>query len=110
MGSSASDIKALYIVVNAGFADEVIEIARECGAGGATILNARGEGSMHKSFMGITVDAEKELVLSLVRKDVAKKIMVAVREKAGLKSPASGVCFTVPVDSITKINKPVPQD
>mgnify|MGYP000950514800 CR=1 FL=1 len=33
--------KALFIIVNAGHADDVIEIARSEGAGGATILNAR---------------------------------------------------------------------
>lgn len=95
---TGNNVKALFIIVNAGFADEVVEIAREAGAGGATIINARGIGSVHKSIMGITVDTEKEMVLSLVSGDVAEKIMAVIKEKAGLKSPVNGICFIMPVE------------
>ena len=94
------NLKALYIIVNAGFADKVVEIAREAGAVGATILNARGIGPVHKSIMGITVDTEKEMVLTVVDGDTAEKIMAAIKEKAGLKSPASGICFIMPVEKM----------
>ena len=97
----ANDIKALFIIVNAGFAETVIEIAREQGAGGATIINARGSSPIHKSIMGITVDTEKEMVLSLVEKDKADRIIASIKEKAGLGSPAHGICFVMPVDRMT---------
>ena len=96
--------KALYIVVNAGFSDDVMEIARAAGAKGATIMNARGEGAIHKSFMGITVDSEKEILLILIDDETAQKIMDAVKEKAGVNSPAKGVCFTTAVERTTLIN------
>ena len=96
----AENIKALCIVVNVGFADEVADIARDAGASGATIINARGVGSVHKSIMGITVDSEREIVLSLVDKETAEKIAAAVREKAGLKTPADGICFMMPIDKM----------
>ena len=100
------DIKALFIVVNAGFSEEAINIARAAGAGGATILNSRGEGATHKSVLGITVDFEKEMVLSLVQKSVADKIMGQIKEKMGIRSPANGICFTMPVENLTEINLP----
>ena len=100
---NTDNIKALFIVVNAGFADEVIDLARAAGASGATIINARGEGALHKSFLGITIDSAKEMILSLVDKDTSEKIMASVKEKAGLKSPANGICFTMPVDRITEM-------
>ena len=99
-----NEIKALYIVINAGFSDEVMDIARAAGAKGATIMNARGEGSQHKSIMGITVDAEKEILLMLIDSETADKIMAAVKESAGISSPAKGVCFTMPVEKTTLIN------
>ena len=46
----ANNMKALYIIVNAGFADEVMEIARGAGAKGATIINARGTGACINRF------------------------------------------------------------
>lgn len=102
----ANNMKALYIIVNAGFADEVVEIAREAGAGGATIINARGTGVVHKAILGITIDAEKEMILSLVDGDTAEKIILAVK---GLKSPVNGICFMLPVEKVVSVNKFVPQ-
>ena len=100
--SQAVNKKALYIIVNIGFSAEIAEIIRKAGAGGATIQNARGIGALHKSILGITVDTEKEVILSVVDEDVADRIIDAVREKAGQSSPASGICFTMPVDRFTK--------
>ncbi|MCL2665792.1 MAG: P-II family nitrogen regulator, partial [Defluviitaleaceae bacterium] len=63
---STQKAKLLLIVVNAGYAEEVIETAREAGAKGATVVNARGTGKNRESFLGITVDAEKEIILSIM--------------------------------------------
>ncbi|SHI07865.1 nitrogen regulatory protein P-II family [Sporobacter termitidis DSM 10068] len=103
-----NNIKALYIIVNAGFADEIVEMARKAGATGATIINARGTGAVHKAIFGITIDAEKEMILSLVDEDTADRIITIVKEKAGVKSPANGICFIMPVDKMIAVNKFVP--
>lgn len=96
------NLKALFIIVNAGFAEEIVNIARAEGASGATIINARGETVRHQTIMGITVDSEKEIILSIVEGNIATKIMDAIREKAGIKSPAHGVCFFMPVEKMTE--------
>jgi len=101
---SANNTKALLIVINAGFSAEVMNVAREAGAKGATIMNARGEGVMHKSFMGITLDSEKEMILMLIDDETSQKIMTAVKEKVGVNSLANGICFTMPVEKTTIIN------
>lgn len=97
------NMKALFVIVNAGFSDEIIGLARECGARGATVITARGIGLNVKEIMGITVDREREIVLSIVDGDTAEKIMAGVKEKAGISSIAHGVCFALPVDNITKM-------
>ncbi len=97
-------IKALFIIVNAGYTDAVMEIVRAEGASGATILNARGEGAKHESFLGITVDSEKEMIMTLVDQETAKRITAAMKETAGWKSTLRGVCFALPVDRVVGIN------
>ncbi len=96
-----NELKALYIIVNAGFASEVVDIARAEGATGATIINARGSVAKPKTILGITIDTEKEIVLSVVKKEVAVKIMEQVKEKAGVGTPAHGLCFFLPVEMST---------
>lgn len=98
-------MKALNIIVNAGFADEIMDIVREQGANGATILNARGAGATHHMFMGISLDIEKEIIISIVRADIADRIMTAIKERAGINTPAHAICYTMPVDKFTKLDK-----
>ncbi len=104
---SSDQIKALFIVVNAGYTDTIMDIVRAEGAGGATVINARGEGVNHESFMGITIDSEKEIILTLVDSATAKRIMCDIKEKAGWKSPLHGVCFVMPVNKAIGINAPI---
>ncbi len=95
------ELKALYIIVNAGFSADVVEIARSQGATGATIINARGSVAKPKTILGITIDTEKEIILSVVEKDVAIKIMEKVKETAGVGTEIHGLCFFVPVEMST---------
>lgn len=95
------ELKALYIIVNAGFSAEVVEIARQHGSTGATIINARGSVAKPKTILGITIDTEKEIVLSVVEKSVAVKIAEAIKEKAGVGTAAHGLCFFLPVEMST---------
>ncbi len=95
------ELKVLYIIVNAGFATEIVDIARENGSTGATILNARGSVANPQTIFGITIDPEKEIVLTIVEKAVAKKIMESVKEKAGTGTPAHAISFYMPVEMST---------
>ena len=95
------ELKALYIIVNAGFSAEVVEIARAAGATGATIINARGSVAKPKTILGITIDTEKEIVLCVVEKDVAIRTVEQIKAKAGVGTSAHGLCFFLPVEMST---------
>ena len=97
------NMKSIFIIVNAGYSSQLVDIIREAGANGATIINARGESSLHKVFMGITVDSEKEIILCLVNENISDRVLAAVKEKAGYDSPAHSVCFVMPVDKTVGI-------
>ena len=102
---NTENMKVLMIIVNAGFAEEFMELARECGARGGTIINARGTGSGDKSILGIVIEPEKEMIMSVVSEDIAEKIMLEIKNRGGVKTPANGICICMPVDATTYINK-----
>ncbi len=95
------ELKALYVIVNAGFSSQIVDIARECGSTGATIINARGSVKNPQTILGITIDTEKEIILSVVEKEVGDKIMQKVKENAGVGTNAHGLCFYMPVEMST---------
>lgn len=99
--------KALYVIVNIGFAEEIAEIMRKEGAGGATIINARGVGPVQQSILGITIDTEKEIILSVVDEEVSVRIIRAIRENAGFDTPSHSICFTMPVDRFVMTGEPI---
>lgn len=96
---------ALNIVANAGYTDIIMDILRAEGARGATILNARGIGAAHQIFMGISLDTEKEIIITLVTADIAGRIMAEIRKSAGIETPTHAICYTMPVDKMTALNK-----
>ncbi|MDD2209181.1 MAG: P-II family nitrogen regulator [Bacilli bacterium] len=99
------NMKALLIIVNAGFADQAVEVAQNCGATGATILSARGSGAKYSSFLGIHYEPEREIIISVVSQDVAKNIIDAIDNSLGKNTPMNGICFTMPVDHMTSLKK-----
>lgn len=95
----------IITVINKGFSDYVIDIARSAGASGATIINARGTG-VHETdtIFGINIQPEKEVVLILVFKEEREKIMNEICSQAHLDEPGKGLCFSVPVNDVEGIN------
>ncbi|GHU32986.1 P-II family nitrogen regulator [Betaproteobacteria bacterium] len=101
---NTNSMKALFIIVNMGFGSNAMEIAYEEGAESAVIINAIGTGMVRKSLTGIPVESKKEIVLCIASEDVARKVVAAIKEKAGVDSPAHGICLILPVGQITPFN------
>ena len=100
-----TNMKALYIVVNTGFAEKVVEYIRSQGSCGATIINARRYSFQHKEIMGISTDKEKEIVLTIVDNDTSERIMQSIKQYSGFKTEAHGICFTLPVSSAVGLSQ-----
>ena len=91
-------MKALYIIANAGHTDEIMEIIRAAGGSGGTIIHARGEGSHHESIMGITVDHEQEIIIIVTERSTAGRIIAGIDGKAGRETEVHGICYMMPVE------------
>lgn len=84
-----------------GSAETVMSAARTAGAGGGTIVHAKGTGAEYaEKFFGVSLAAEKELVLIVARHEQKDGIMRAIMEKAGMNTEAHAVVFSLPVESV----------
>ncbi len=79
--------------------DEVLDAAREAGATGATVINnARGEGlTKKKTFFGLTLDVQRDVVLFLVEEHLARSILETIN-LAGEFDATSGKGIAVQLD------------
>lgn len=95
----------IITVVNRGFADQVVEASRKAGAKGGTIVYARGTGvhEMEK-FMNITIQPEKELVLTVVQRKDVKEVTSSIIEAAGLNTESRGLSITLPITDVVGLD------
>jgi len=95
----------IIAIINHGYSDDLMISAREAGASGGTVINARG--LAHKGpikFFGVSVQEEKEIVLVLTNREKKIPIMEAVSLNYGLTSRAEGLIFSLPVDYMMGLN------
>ena len=93
-------------IVNAGYSQNVVEVARAAGARGGTVIRARGTANPEaEEFFNIHVQPEKELLMILVPKAIKDEVMRAVYKEAGLAAEAQGIAFSLPVSHTTTIKE-----
>ena len=98
--------EVIFAIVNAGFAEEAMDVAREKGARGGTILNARGVArEKEAAFFGITIHAEKEILMLVVEKESRDTILNALYEEMGMNKKAQGIVFSLPVSDVAGLVK-----
>ena len=98
--------EVIFAIVNSGYAEEVMDVARENGARGGTILNARGvAGQEAAAFFGITLHAEKEILMMVVEKDIRDGILNAIYKQMGMAKKAQGIAFSLPVSDVAGLVK-----
>ena len=100
--------EVIFAIVNAGYAEEAMAVARENGARGGTILNARGVArEKEATFFGITIHAEKEILMLVVEKAIRDKVLNALYKEMGMDKKAQGIAFSLPVSDAAGLVQPV---
>lgn len=97
-GKKEMEYQAIFIIVDRGLGHEVVDVATEAGAKGATIINARGSGIHEKEmFFSINIEPEKEIVMIIIKKELTDAIINAVKEKMKIDEPGRGIIFVMDV-------------
>jgi nitrogen regulatory protein PII len=89
----------LTVIINNGYGDDVMAVARKAGARGGTILTARGTGTAEDlKFFGITLVPEKEILMIIAQKDQVDPIVAAIKTVPTLNEPGGGIVYTMNVE------------
>ena len=90
----------LVVIANQGYSSLVMDAARSENAGGGTVIHAKGTGMERaENFLGVSLAAEKEMVLIVVKREEKNRIMRAIMDQAGTASKARSIVFSLPVTS-----------
>ena len=98
--------EVIFAIINSGFAEEAMDVAREQGVRGGTIINARGVAREEAAaFFGITIHAEKEILMMVVEKEIRDKVLNALYKEMGMAQKAQGIAFSLPVSDVAGLVK-----
>jgi nitrogen regulatory protein PII len=101
-----SPYEMITVIVNKGYADDVMAAARKAGAGGGTIVYAHGTGKEEDAkFFGITIVPEKEMLMVLTPSEKAGAVLEAIRSLRCLTEPGIGIAFTMNVNDFTVLGR-----
>lgn len=95
-----TETELIVVIANQGYSDVVMDAAREEGAGGGTVIHAKGTGMERaEKFLGVSIAAEKEMIFIVTKTERRNDIMKAITSQAGMESKAKAIVFSVPVSS-----------
>lgn len=93
------DFKVIVAMVKSDLTDKIVCAAKEAGGTGATIIPARGTGIREaKTFFGLTLDAQTDVVIFLVEEHLVDPILKALWEAGEFGKPGTGIALVLPVE------------
>ena len=95
----ASMYNAIYVIVDKGRAEEVIEAAKKVGARGGTIINARHSG-LHETqkLFSIEIEPEKEKALIITKAESKDDIVEAIKAQLKTYDSDEDIIFVLDVN------------
>lgn len=97
-----TDVVLITAIVQRGTADRVVQAAQEAGAQGATIFHAHGTGVRQKrlGILGLTINAEKEVLYIVAPTDQADAIFERIFVCAKMDTPGMGILWMTPLEKM----------
>jgi len=93
--------KLILSSVKTDITDHIVDAAKGVGATGATIIPARGTGIKEaKTFFGLSLEAQTDIVLLLIEEHLVAKILNSIKEAGKFHKPGTGIAFVVPVEHV----------
>ena len=92
------EMELIVVICEKGHTDDVMDAARSAGAGGGTVIHAKGTGSKYTDkFFGVSIADEKEMIYIVSPSEKKKDIMTAIMEQAGPTTKSHAITFSLPV-------------
>ena len=96
----------LVAIIAEELEDKAIEIAKNKGAGGVTILTARGIGAKEKkTFFGLTYEGRESVLIYILERRLALEVLKALNKELKLEEEDHGIAFTIPIEHLAGIDK-----
>lgn len=94
----------IVTIVDKGNTELVMDAAKASGATGGSVIHAHGTGTEMAKFFGVTISEEKDMIHIVASREKRDPIIKSIMEKAGANTPAHGIIYCLPVDTVAGIS------
>ena len=104
-------LKLIVALVSDDKTDVVVEAARAAGATGDTIVTSVRGGGLRpeKTFFGLDLAAQRDIVLFLVAEARAREILERIHDAAQFDAePGAGIAFQLPIEDAVGLKTQIP--
>ena len=97
---------ALVAIIEDKDEEVAIDVAKQAGAGGVTIIHGKNIGLEEKKvFFGLTLEENVSLLLFILPRKLSMKVMKAIRVELNLDSSTNGgLIFTLPLSHVAGLD------
>ncbi|MCH6235634.1 P-II family nitrogen regulator [Cognataquiflexum rubidum] len=93
--------KIIMAMIRPAITEKVVNAARGAGATGDVVISGRGSGSHEsKSFFGLTIQDQTEILMFLVEEHAVDTILEAIKISGELDEPGRGIAFVLNVEKV----------
>jgi len=98
------NISLIVSIVRKGWGSTALQASVKAGARGGTVLSGRGAGiHEQEKIFGMSIEPEKEIVLTMVYADQIDTVLAKIVEAAELNEVGRGIAFVLPVDRVAGV-------
>ena len=95
------EYEVIFCIVNAGYSEEGMDVARSLGCKGGTVIRARGTANPEaEKHFNIPIHPEKEIVMMVIKSSIKNEILHSLYKAVGLNTPGGGIAITKPVEDV----------
>jgi len=100
----------VLVIVNEGFTEQVMDVAKANGVRGGTVFNALGTASEQaKKLFNISIQPKKEIVMMVIDTSIKTNLLHALYQQIGLNTPGQGIAMSLPIDEVVGLT-PIKKD
>lgn len=101
---NVSEAALIVSIVRKGWGSSVLQASVKVGARGGTVLFGRGAGiNEQEKIFGMSIEPEKEIVLTIVRGDQVDTVLDEIVRAAELNTTGRGIALVLPVDRVVGV-------
>ena len=98
-------LELIIAIINSGYSEVVMDVARAAGVRGGTITHCRGTSNeaLAKKY-GVYITPDKEMIWIVAEKAITDEVLKAIHEKISDKNPGQCFVFSLPVANAVGMN------